>query len=433
MSVTAEEVVMNRLRWMYLLGGSLVLVACAHPRDPQGSDDQIDVRLLQVGSNGFDAGAGGGSDAGSGSGGFDAGSVGFDAGSGGGSDAGSVGFDAGSGGFDAGSGGGSDAGSVGFDAGSGGGSDAGSGGFDAGIGGGSDAGSGRVEEAADGVASCTDGDCDCPSTGPELLDETLIAHALHQPTTVQLPEVAVLAGWACEYQNEPGWRQMCLDFLNLGAATDPYSFREERAQPTATIFDTARVGVNLSAAAFTTVARLSYYWVGHSGTSRGVPFINFAAAAIPKAAAATLYHFTNSGCTTFNLMNYQALKTAVTTSIRPLVRNLGKTAIICGNQMTTPVNDLVLDVTATGSGIVLTNTKKTRVCFSIGDAGTLSQYVASPCNIGGSCSLSSAAGASAYAYCASMGAWACERCRNPGTGFVYETRPIAECNTAAGE
>jgi hypothetical protein len=375
---------------MYLLGGSLVLVTCAHPRDPQGSDDQIDVRLLQVGSNGSDAGAGGGSDAGSG------------------------GFDAGSGGFDAGSGGGSDAGSGGFDA-------------------GSDAGSGRVEEAADGVANCTDSDCDCPSTGPELLDETLIAHALHQPTTVQLQPVPVLAGWACEYQNEPGWRQMCLDFLNLGAATDPYSFREERAQPNATIFDTARVGANLSAAAFTTVARLSYYWVGHSGTTRGVPFINFAAAAIPKAAAATLYHFTNSGCTTFNLMNYQALKTAVTTSVRPLVRNLGKTAIICGNQMTTPVNDLVLDVSATGSGNVLTNTKKTRVCFSIGDAGTLSQYVASPCNIGGSCSLSSAAGASAYAYCANAGAWACERCRDPGTGFVYETRPIAECNTAAGE
>ena len=368
------------LRSAFLVSGVVLFVACSNHRDV---DDEIDVRLLQFGS--------GGDGSGGGSGGIDAGT---DAGSG-------------SGGIDAGS-------DAGMDAGSGSGD--------------------KVEEPADGVASCVDGDCDCGSPGLELLDETLIAKALNQPRVPALEvPAAVLAGWACEYQNETGWRAECLAFLNLGAASDPYSYREQRSEPTATVFDTARVGQNLSPAAFTTVERLSYYWVGHSGASRGVPFINFAAAAIPKAAAATLYHFTNSGCTTFNLMNYQALKTAVTTNVRPLVQNHGKTAIICANQMTTGVNDTVLDVSATGSGNVMTNLQKSRVCFQIGDAGTLQQFVATACNPGGSCSLSSTVGASPYAYCASGGNWACERCANPGTGFRYETRPIAECNTAAGE
>jgi hypothetical protein len=93
----------------------------------------------------------------------------------------------------------------------------------------------------------------------------------------------------------------------------------------------------------------------------------------------------------------------------------------------------MLDVSPTGSGNVTTNAHKTRVCFSIGDAGTLSQFVASACNVGGSCSLSRTVGSSPYAYCAGNGAWACELCRDPGTGFRYESRPIAECNTAAGE
>lgn len=116
-------------------------------------------------------------------------------------------------------------------------------------------------------------------------------------------------------------------------------------------------------------------------------------------------------------------------AVKPLVKDKGKTAIICGNQMTTPVSDLVLDVTATGSGNVMTNSKKSRLCFQVGDSGTLWTYTLTACETGGSCSLSRTVGASAHAYCASGGNWGCQRCKDG----AYESRPLAECNTAAGE